>query len=349
MNTLQRSPEETLRELRSAHERVDALEAEVVALHRRLEDAVVLNRIIAATAAMLDPSQAFEVTCAELARAYGVPQAALAVLNPTRTVLNVVAEYCERGRVSGLGEQIAVVGNPIMDDILTRRAPFVINDAQHDPRLPASVRDLFVRRRTRSALIMPVIIQHEVVGTLGVDAVEQRVFSADELELAQRVSQAISQALYNTQLYAAVQQELAERKRAEAVISAQAATLAQLSTPLIPLSQHVLVLPLIGAVDAARSQQIAETLLAGVVERRAKAVIIDITGLCLVDAQIMSGLTRIARAVQLLGATTIITGVRAEIAQTLVGLGINLDGIFTFGTLQRGIEFATQSFTRTAQ
>lgn len=334
------APEYASEEQSSAAGRIRALEAEIDALKHSLNDAMTLNRIIAAVASTLDATEAFALACTELARAFAVPQVALAVFNPARTALKVVAEHCDPGRVSGLGEEIPALDNPIMDYVLAHRAPLNIADARSDPRLPGPVRDLLLRRRTASLLIVPVFVRDEIVGTVGIDAIEPRLFRPDELALAQNASRAVSQALYNARLHEAVQHELAERKRAEAVIQSQAEALAALSTPLIPLTDRVLVLPLIGTVDAARAQNIMDTLLTGVSERRANTVIIDITGLPMIDTLVASVLTRTARAVQLLGATTIITGIRPEVAQTIVGLGVDLQGIITFGTLQSGIKFA---------
>ncbi|HZF56789.1 MAG TPA: STAS domain-containing protein [Polyangiaceae bacterium] len=144
--------------------------------------------------------------------------------------------------------------------------------------------------------------------------------------------------------------DITERKRDEAerrrlqdeVIAMQAAALAELSTPLIPISASIVVMPLIGAIDAARAERIMHALLTGIGETRAKTAILDITGVAVVDTQVADALLRAARAVRLLGAEVILTGIRPDVAQTLVGLGTNLDGIVTRGTLQSGIAFAMQ-------
>jgi anti-anti-sigma regulatory factor len=124
------------------------------------------------------------------------------------------------------------------------------------------------------------------------------------------------------------------------IIEMQQAALAELSTPLIPISDAVLVMPLIGAVDTVRAGQILEALLQGVNDHRPKAVIIDITGVAAVDTQVASSLVQAAQAVRLLGSTAILTGIRPDVAQTLVSLGIQLNNFKSFGTLQDGIAFA---------
>jgi anti-anti-sigma regulatory factor len=144
--------------------------------------------------------------------------------------------------------------------------------------------------------------------------------------------------------------DVSERQRAaqeqtrlqEEVIRMQAATLAELSTPLIPLNDQIVVMPLVGGLDTHRVQQVLDTLLSGVQNSRAQVAIIDITGVPVVDTQVANTLLQAAQAVKLLGARVVLTGIRPEVAQTLVGLGVNLGHIVTRGTLQSGISYATQ-------
>jgi rsbT co-antagonist protein RsbR len=136
------------------------------------------------------------------------------------------------------------------------------------------------------------------------------------------------------------QAEAAHRKLQDSVIAMQQVALAELSTPLIPLSDRVVAMPLVGTIDAGRANQILETLLTGVVDRRARTAIIDVTGVATVDTHVADALLRAAGGVRLLGAEVILTGIRPEVAQTLVRLGVDLSGIMTCATLQRGIAHA---------
>jgi rsbT co-antagonist protein RsbR len=137
------------------------------------------------------------------------------------------------------------------------------------------------------------------------------------------------------------QEALQLRAEHEEVIHAQAASLQELSTPLLTISTGVVVMPLIGAIDSARAKQVMDVLLSGVAQQHATAAILDITGVAVVDTQVADVLMRVAQATKLLGAQVIITGIRPEIAQTLIGLGVNLAGIITRSTLQSGITYAT--------
>jgi PAS domain S-box-containing protein len=151
--------------------------------------------------------------------------------------------------------------------------------------------------------------------------------------------------------YIGIAHDLTERKRAaeeqarlqERIIKAQAAALAELSTPLIPISDQVVVMPLIGAIDSERARPVLEALLHGIERSRARVAIVDITGVPLVDTQVAKSLIVAAQAVRLLGARIVLTGIRPEVAQTLVGLGADLGDIVTHGTLQSGIAYATSA------
>lgn len=142
--------------------------------------------------------------------------------------------------------------------------------------------------------------------------------------------------------------DITERKRAEEerlglqeqVIAAQDSLLRELSTPLIPLTDQVVVMPLIGSLDTYRVQQVMETLLSGIARLQAEVAILDITGVPTVDNQVADALLRAAQAVQLLGARVVLTGIRPDIAQTLVGLGVSLGDLVTRSTLQAGIAYA---------
>lgn len=124
------------------------------------------------------------------------------------------------------------------------------------------------------------------------------------------------------------------------VIQAQRDALGALSTPVIPVTDHILVMPLVGVLDSQRMAQVLTTLLEEISRRSASTAIIDITGVGTVDTAVADMLFRAARAVRLLGARVILTGIRSEVAQVLVSLGVNLAGIITHGTLQSGIAYA---------
>ncbi len=126
----------------------------------------------------------------------------------------------------------------------------------------------------------------------------------------------------------------------EQIIEAQRSALRELSSPLIPIADKVVIMPLIGTIDSVRAQQVMETLLEGVAAYHAETAILDITGVQVVDTQVANALIQAAQAVQLLGAQVILTGIGPTMAQTLVHLGADLSSIITRGRLQAGIAYA---------
>jgi predicted ATPase/GAF domain-containing protein/anti-anti-sigma regulatory factor/tRNA A-37 threonylcarbamoyl transferase component Bud32 len=139
--------------------------------------------------------------------------------------------------------------------------------------------------------------------------------------------------------------ELKERERAEAerealreeMLAAQQERISELSAPLLPISEDVLVMPIIGAVDRERAAQIMDTALTGAQRTRARVVILDLTGMRSIDTTMVSALLSVATALRLLGTQPLITGIRPDLAQTMTGLGVDLQGLTTLSTLRAGI------------
>ncbi len=129
-------------------------------------------------------------------------------------------------------------------------------------------------------------------------------------------------------------------------IEAQQRAIRELSTPILPLYEGILVLPLVGAIDSFRAGQIMERLLTAIAERQADIVIIDITGVPVIDTAVANYLLQTARAAQLIGAQVILVGIGPEIAQTIVQLGVDLRGIQIGANLQSGVELAFQRVGR---
>jgi len=139
-----------------------------------------------------------------------------------------------------------------------------------------------------------------------------------------------------------------ERRRAEEeriqfqeeLIRVQANAIAEISTPLIPVRSKILVMPLVGSVDSRRVTRVIEVLLKGISEHNAHSAILDITGVPIVDSHVAAGLVQAANAARLLGARVVLTGIRPEVAMTLVAIGAELQGVLTCRTLEQGISLA---------
>lgn len=132
----------------------------------------------------------------------------------------------------------------------------------------------------------------------------------------------------------------------ERTVSLQKIALQELSAPLIPIFENITIMPLVGTIDTERAKQIMENLLTGVVKHRAQVVLIDITGVPVVDTMVAHHIIQASEAVRLVGAKCLIVGIRPEIAQTIVNLGIDLSQVITKNSLQKGMEAALEMTNR---
>src|SRR2546426_4695518 len=129
-------------------------------------------------------------------------------------------------------------------------------------------------------------------------------------------------------------------ERRERVIRQQQEAIRELSTPVLQVRERLLILPIIGVIDAQRARQLTEQLLRGIRANRAKVVVVDITGVPAIDSAVANHLVQTVEASRLMGAGVIITGLSSEIAQTPVTLGMDLSKMNAVGALQGGSEEA---------
>jgi rsbT co-antagonist protein RsbR len=178
------------------------------------------------------------------------------------------------------------------------------------------------------------------------------VSSALEVALLMREhqqSQAELQAAYTrvekqvAERTAELQQEIAQREQLQQeIIESQNQVIQELSAPVIPVTEHIIVMPLIGSIDSKRARDITRTLLAGISQYRAKVVILDITGVPLIDSGVANHLNKTIQAAHLKGTQTIITGISEAVAETIVDLGIDWSGVRTLSDLQTGLHTALE-------
>lgn len=133
----------------------------------------------------------------------------------------------------------------------------------------------------------------------------------------------------------------------EDTIRKQQLEILELSTPVLQLSDRLLILPLIGLVDTHRARRLTEGLLNTIKEKRAKVIVMDITGVPVVDSKVANHLVQTVEAARLMGARVILTGMSPGIAQTLVALGADLPNVHTLSDLQEGVEEANRMLSAT--
>lgn len=124
------------------------------------------------------------------------------------------------------------------------------------------------------------------------------------------------------------------------LIEKQRQAIEELSTPIIKIWDQVLVLPLIGALDTRRSQHLTESLLTEIAATQSRVAILDITGVPTVDSAVANHLLKTVASVKLLGAECVVTGIRPEVAQTIVHLGVDLTAVETLSNLSEGLKWA---------
>jgi len=118
-------------------------------------------------------------------------------------------------------------------------------------------------------------------------------------------------------------------------------TIQELETPIMPLNDNLLIVPLIGHVDSRRAQNINERVLGAVHTQRSAFVILDISGVTVVDTQVAQHIHQLIQSLKLLGASVTVTGIKPEVATTMIGLGIDFGAAQTAGSLQEGFQRIT--------
>ncbi|WP_324670198.1 STAS domain-containing protein [Geochorda subterranea] len=170
------------------------------------------------------------------------------------------------------------------------------------------------------------LVQAELVAQLGED---QERLVRGLTALARLVGALLSVAGAE---YADVRRELLEQEYRR--------VLRELSVPVVPVWHGVLVVPLVGVLDSARARELTQTLLESIARERARVAILDVTGVPAVDTQVADYLLRTVKAARLLGAQSVLVGIRPAIAQTLVRLGVDLHEVATEADLQSGLAYA---------
>jgi len=203
--------------------------------------------------------------------------------------------------------------------------PVLIGSVARDPRIDPVMRGIWEKAGIRAALLISLTLRGRVVGLFSVQW-------GCEVELGER----------ERRIYSILSRNAALLLENMVMVDRLRASLAERSSPLIPITDDILVMPLVGSIDEERRQQILETALAGTRSTAAKVTILDVTGVPALDARAAAALTRTAQALRLLGVLPVISGMRPEVARTLVALDVPLAGIATCGTLQAAVLYALQ-------
>ena len=313
----------------------------------------------------------------------GAQRGALILQREGRLLLEASIEAAPGAVALGLSTPIEASSDlavSIVQYVARTKESVVLGDAASADRFAGD--PYIAAHRPRSVLCLAMMHQARLMGVLYLENNATRdAFTPARLELCGLLASQAAIAIENALLYAHVEEvttelrranerledevarrteelrrEFAERKRVEAevanaslqeeIIRVQNERLVELSTPLIPITDRIMVMPLIGTMDAGRAGQVLEAALSGASVGRAEIVIIDITGVKRVDAEVANMLSRMAAALRMLGTGVVITGIRAEVARMLVERSIDLGDIVTCGTLQNGMAYALKRTDR---
>lgn len=245
-------------------------------------------------------------------------------------------------------------------------APLFVENAFTDPRLEIGPTREYIKTLNLSAIILlPLHSNHIPRGVIAFNWTEPQVFPPDMRDILTAIRPTVSAVVGSrqTQLWmrdmeagyrdeleklvdertAALEKEIAQRAALqEEVIEAQKQALLELSTPIIPIMDQIIIVPIIGTVDTQRARDITRALLQGITQYRAQTIIIDVTGLPIVDSGVADHLNRTIQAARLKGAHTIITGITDAVAEAVVNLGIDWGDIDTVRDMQHGLMRALQ-------
>jgi signal transduction histidine kinase/DNA-binding response OmpR family regulator len=226
-----RQAEQALRQANEELEgRVEERTAELSAVNARLrqeiaerrraeEELGLLNRVMAATAAGETLESTFAAVCHELALAFELPRVDVTLFDKEKAVAKVAAAYPAPDCPPSPDESVQVAASAAFQYLRTQKRPLAVEEAQTDPRL-APMHNLLRRRGAVSLLLLPLIVDEETVGSLGMQAMEPRIFSAEEVDLARRVADQVSAALARARLqeeHRRMEEQFYEAQKMEAV------------------------------------------------------------------------------------------------------------------------------------
>jgi len=278
-----------------------------------------MSAVNEALRASRDLGAVYRVISTQLTQAIRFDSLLAGIYNSERDVIRFEFRWDE-GIIDDEPAEVEMPDAPLSARVIRERQIIHINDLDVDPIAQSLSTFGHIGKRSRSWLGAPLICGAEVQGLVALMSYQPDAFSPAAADILLLLASQLAVAVQNAQLFDQLQR-----------------TIVQLSAPLMPLADGVLVLPLIGRIDAERAGRIVEQTLDAVVRRQAETVLVDITGVSVVDTFVMDQLMKIARAAKLLGAACCLVGASAAVAQLAVELGLDLGKLRTFRDLQSAL------------
>ncbi|XXY47615.1 substrate-binding domain-containing protein [Sorangium sp. So ce269] len=187
---------------------------------------------------------------------------------------------------------------------------------------------------------VPLLAGGSAFGALVLESGRRAACSLDDLTMIERVADTMAVALENAQLVHRIIERTHELEHANRHQESLLDTIRELSSPVVPIARSILVMPIVGTMDAQRSGRFIESMLQDITEHRARVVLVDVTGMAFVDAASVEHVLRAARAARLLGAEVVLVGIRPAAARLMVEQGVDLGSVITRSTLELGFAYA---------
>ena len=306
-------------------------------LERRNRELAALNAVSGSLRQSLPLGELLTAALGQVLETMGC-DAGLIALVDSRTDKLVLST--QQGLPDALRERLAQDGGlegTLCELVFEGAAELGIEDLSKDA--PVDVSGL-VAAGLYSYMGAPLMVKGETIGTLCIFDQHPRRMTEAEFDLMRVISGQVAAAAQSAWLLEETQRSLEKLQAAYRTQDQLTQTVRELTTPVVQIWKDILVLPLVGSIDSVRATRIMEELLEGIVRYQAEVVILDITGVPVVDTSVANYLLQTVKAAEMLGAKSILVGISGHIAQTLINIGIDLSEVETHGNLQAGIEYA---------
>ncbi|WP_437675824.1 substrate-binding domain-containing protein [Sorangium sp. So ce131] len=240
----------------------------------------------------------------------------------------------------GLHEQRAVLDEgSLVGRVLNTGRPIILDT--HSSELHGAPDVVEARDRGTHTLVgVPLLAGGAAFGVLVLESERRAACSLEELALIERVADTMAVAIENVQLVQRITERTHELEQANRHQESLLGTILELSSPVVPIAPSILVMPIVGTMDAQRAGRFIESMLRDITERHARVVLVDVTGMAAVDAASAEHLVRAARAARLLGADVVLVGITPAAARLMVEQGVDLGGVVTRSNLELGFAYA---------
>ncbi|MBU0494667.1 MAG: GAF domain-containing protein [Chloroflexi bacterium] len=298
---------------------------------RRITEMAILNEISRSVSAALRLDDLLETIYQQVTRLFDTTNFFISLYHED-TGERSSPIHLEHGQRQPVVQRRAVTG--LTGYIIHHRQPVLLHTVRENLNFKQTQGIAGIGELAKSWLGVPLLVANKIVGVMTIQSYEyEHLYSEQDLALFATIAAQAAIAIENARLFDEAQR--------------LAATITELSTPVIQIWDQVLVLPLIGGIDQDRSRQIMETLLEGITQHQARVVIIDVTGVPIIDSWVANHLLHTAQATELLGARCVLTGISPDIAQSIVGLDLPLTKLTTLPNVQAGIRYALALLRRT--